>query len=1823
MDEDAPGLEVGFTIDTGPSEANMERLVTVSDQAADRVLRDANLIERATSGMVQTAAATARLKDFASAATNQLSGVAEQAARTTAATSGLGDGYLGAAANVTAFGNASTRAEAAIRAERSRTERTGEALIKVYERETAAIGKTREELRALKAEELALTAAQQGNTDLAERIQAATRANAQARSNAAEEALAAETKALGVRDQQAQADRSAALAYAKFNAVAREKMATYRQEEAATAAAAAEMERMAAAADRLKQSVDPVYAAQRRFDDEMGRARQLVSAGAVSLDDYAAKLRMEQGLLNKSTVAHQQLGVTQRFTASETLNLSRQFQDIGVTAAMGMNPLMILVQQGPQIYDVLEQAKQRGVGAGAALAQMGKDVMSYGVTGFARLATFITPVNLLLAGTAVATVGAIRALGSYGEAMHRFEATAAGVGRVSGQTAQQLETISEVAARYGERSLSATRESANAFAAAGIQGEQTLTLLAANVERYAKLTGQDAAAAQKALADAMADPARAAEMFTQQLGLLTGAQYEHIRQLAAQGDQEEATAALTRILSRDLAANAEHTTGLAKYMDGLGSAVAGVATVFGRLDQRIRNAGVAYDEWLKKNVGGWAVDLLGTGNKAPAGPNPNAGRNQDQVTALNASQSLNTTGMKQFNDLLAQQRILQKGLADTTGLTVAQVQALRHDYAAVTDTIAANRTASGAWITTQERAHMVAQAQTKLAAARTKTEKAAAQQELTRLQTGAQVLTQQERQTQALDAYNRVNERYSRPRTDHHAENLQREAEAVEAQTAGLYKLADAYGVSGAAAQLAEARVKAETSAIRKRGDVDAFVSRQIELSIAEGAANAAKSSAAMRDQARQQELVNAEVAAGTIPSERANVLLRDRMADLPLLAALEAAATLKGDARTKATAAATKALEDSRKARDSLTDAERRASLLGALEQGDDRFAEMREELRLIGATDAARVHSMAIFRATQEADRRNWTGPDAAKWIGQQGQLADLDHQRQLRADAYNDSLHYQADLLDTVANNAGNAARGMADAFGEAGRALGDTAAIFSQYAADQARADDARRERLKVLQQMDKGSERDAAIRRTNALYDLRNSTAQVGVFGDMAAASKGFFAERSAGWKAASAAEKAARAIEFALSVKSIAVNAVETGQKLATSAARTAANAVEAVVKAISSLPFPANLAAGAATAAALAAIGVSVAGGFGGGKNTLPKANEGTGTVLGDTDAKSESIRRALDALKEVDLLMLGTSRQMATSLRSIESQIGGVASLVVRAGNVNADVKVNEGFQKNLIGSVLSKIPLLGGVLGGLFGSKTEVVGSGLYGKSQSLGSILNSGFDASYYSDTKKTSKFLGITTGTKYSTSYSAADAGLEKQFTLILRDFNDAIAAAAGPLGESTDAIKGRLSSFVVSLGKIDLKGLTGEQIEEKLTAVFGAAADQMAASAFPGIERFQKVGEGVFETLVRVSSTVEAVTSSLDQLGLSARALGIDAKLGIAAQFDSLSDMQQVADAYFQAFYTPAEQNAAKLKQLGAVITGLGVKMPETLAGFRALVEAQDLTTAAGQATYATLLQLAPAFADLKQSMEGAKTAADILAERQNLERQLLELAGDTAALRALDLAKVDESNKALQQQVWAVQDAQAAAKAADELRQAWSSVSDSIMDEVRRIRGLSATDTTLGFSALMGQFNAATSAARGGDQDAAKSLPGLSQALLKAAGDAATSRQELDRIQTMTASSLEATFAAIQRLGLVADPASSVANMMAAMQSAPGAATSTPSTDLAAEITRLRDEVAALRSDNNAGHAATAGNTGAIKRKLDDVTGASGGDAFSVVQAA
>lgn len=111
---------------------------------------------------------------------------------------------------------------------------------------------------------------------------------------------------------------------------------------------------VAGAADRAERATDELAASSRTT----GGAIAQMAAQA----EKAAKAQRAYTLVHSDAVKQ-----TKALTQAG-LGLSRQFADIGVTAAMGMNPIMILIQQGPQLVDVFQTAAAAGLGFKAVLA---------------------------------------------------------------------------------------------------------------------------------------------------------------------------------------------------------------------------------------------------------------------------------------------------------------------------------------------------------------------------------------------------------------------------------------------------------------------------------------------------------------------------------------------------------------------------------------------------------------------------------------------------------------------------------------------------------------------------------------------------------------------------------------------------------------------------------------------------------------------------------------------------------------------------------------------------------------------------------------------------------------------------------------------------------------------------------------------------------------------------------------------------------------------------------------------------------------------------------------------------------------------------------------------------------------------------------------------------------------------------------------------------------------------------------------------------------------------------------------------------------------
>lgn len=297
----------------------------------------------------------------------------------------------------------------------------------------------------------------------------------------------------------------------------------------------------------------------------------------------------------------------------------------------------------------------------------------------------------------------------------------------------------------------------------------------------------------------------------------------------------------------------------------------------------------------------------------------------------------------------------------------------------------------------------------------------------------------------------------------------------------------------------------------------------------------------------------------------------------------------------------------------------------------------------------------------------------------------------------------------------------------------------------------------------------------------------------------------------------------------------------------------------------------------------------------------SMQKANTGTGSTLGDTSKASESITKSLSILEDYAKPEFRLSQQMAKSLNSIDSKIGGVTSLLLQnsatALGTNYTGGFNTGFSNNVdmgtlvnpINAILSKIPVIGqinsifgsilnSVIGGLFG-KTSVsqtlTDSGITFANQLLGNAIND-FNGSVYqtiATTVSKKSWFSSSSSTSLSTYFSELDSNVNNQFSLVLKNLYDTVYQSGNALEIGSQSLNNSLNNFVVSIGKISLKDKTGTQIQELLTSIFGKIGDDLATATIPIIGQFQKVGEGALTALTRVASGMEQANYFIDRLG--------------------------------------------------------------------------------------------------------------------------------------------------------------------------------------------------------------------------------------------------------------------------------------------------------------------------------------------------------------
>jgi hypothetical protein len=735
-----------------------------------------------------------------------------------------------------------------------------------------------------------------------------------------------------------------------------------------------------------------------------------------------------------------------------------------------------------------------------------------------------------------------------------------------------------------------------------------------------------------------------------------------------------------------------------------------------------------------------------------------------------------------------------------------------------------------------------------------------------------------------------------------HAEELARQSGAMDASARSGLELAKAYlaveagtddvTVAVGAAVIAEARHRAASEAVRKGISEEAQARRVLANMAADGAVQAGKAVYQMRIETGIRDDLNEQLAAGKISLGEYNEALKEGAALKPLID-LQAAAKAKG--LTEAYNVLTSAIEAMKQAMGEGRTSQATSAFEQARIQGEEEIERLKLEYKLIGATNEQHAVELAMLQKKQALRNSTLSAEDQQKLVEQAGEIARATERNNVAQDVHNKLLTEQLDILDTLDQRARTLADSLADAFGAPGEAIGKLLTDFTGYAVERERLQD------KLNAQILAAGENQDAVAQARAEYARNAGTAEMQHYANILGAAKSFFKEGTTGYKVMTTLEKVYSAIQLANMIKSLVFDKVQTASAVGNAMVRGSANAAAGAASIFSQLGafgFPVV----AAMVGVLAAMGLKGLGGGGKGPS-IPsaedlQAKQGAGSVLGDSSAKSDSIAASLDLMLKNTNKDLEYSSEMVRSLRVIEGGIGSLAALVARqigvsggafdagslglgtksgtnpamfgvAGILGGPVGLAAGFALDLV----KKIPVIGDVVGGivkaLFGTKKTVtlLDQGFEFAAQSVGQIVSSGVVGDIYNalQTTKKSKFFGISTGTKtsYSTQTSALDGGFTDQINLLIGSLRDGIVSAAGTIG--IDGAAAMVDAFQLNLGKISLKDLKGDDLENAIEAVFSKAADDMAGARHRRAFRLPEGGRRPVRDAARLARDYQVV----------------------------------------------------------------------------------------------------------------------------------------------------------------------------------------------------------------------------------------------------------------------------------------------------------------------------------------------------------------------
>jgi hypothetical protein len=444
-------------------------------------------------------------------------------------------------------------------------------------------------------------------------------------------------------------------------------------------------------------------------------------------------------------------------------------------------------------------------------------------------------------------------------------------------------------------------------------------------------------------------------------------------------------------------------------------------------------------------------------------------------------------------------------------------------------------------------------------------------------------------------------------------------------------------------------------------------------------------------------------------------------------------------------------------------------------------------------------------------------------------------------------------------------------------------------------------------------------------------------------------------------------------------------------------------------------------------------------------------KLVEREGGVLGDPTARASSVSKSLELVSKNTYSNLEYSNKMVDALKSIEKNTRGLTSAMLRSLNPNAPTSLPGSIQQGqtrgnyisggagtalgaglgyagglaagvgLLSSTVGTAVMTGAatLLGVTATSMLNVVlpGIGLL-LAKPLGKLMGSIFGGK----TTKTIEDFGITVNgvlddvikgtqgvieewanvktvrkggwfrsdkTSFETVKQEASDPVKDLVGNLFMGVRDALTSAGEVLGKD---VTSTLSTYLIKDFKISSKDLKPEELAQAIQGEISIAFNQMAMAAFPEFEQFAQPFEEAGETIVRLARQVQIFDLAMLSISKSVEGMSKMMKVEVSNALVELAGgiekFIEQTDFFAENFLTEAERLAPVQESLTQKLAEMGLSSIDTRDEFKQLVLGLDLTNASQREMYNTLLQLAPAFAQVYEAANNASMSVKEFSEK-------------------------------------------------------------------------------------------------------------------------------------------------------------------------------------------------------------------------------------------